>query len=331
MQGDENMLIACVAYQDGRKLGDITVDEISDYVQKPECFVWVALKDPEPEELDAMKQEFGLHELAVEDVRSHHQWPKIEEYDDSLFAVMHTVERKEDCTLEFGEVDVFAGPNYILSVRMRTTHGFKKVRERCEAEPPLLKQGSAFVLYALMDDIVDSYFNVLESMTAELEELEDRIFRPKEQTDSREIIEELYRFKRRLVVMRHHVGPLLEGVGKLMGGRVPRICEGMTTYYKDVYFHLERIVGAIEGRREMVITAIQVNLGMIALADSEITKRLGTFAAMFAVPTMIAGIYGMNFEHMPELHSQYGYPITICVIVVIEILLFRFFRRAKWI
>jgi magnesium transporter len=187
------------------------------------------------------------------------------------------------------------------------------------------------VLYALMDDIVDGYFSVLETMTAELEVLEDRIFSRQEGRDSRELIEDLYRFKRQLVVLRHHVGPLLEGVGKLTGGRVPGICEGMTAYFKDVYVHLERIVGAIEGRREMVITAIQVNLGMIALADSEITKRLGTFAAMFAVPTMIAGIYGMNFEHMPELHARFGYPIVIAAIVTIDFLLFRWFRKAKWI
>jgi magnesium transporter len=325
------MLVACVAYQDGRKLGDITVDEISDYVHRPECFVWVALKDPEPAELDAMRVEFGLHELAVEDVRAHHQWPKIEEYGDSLFAVMHTVELTEDGDLMFGEVDVFVGVNYVLTVRMRATRGFKKVRERCEKEPPMLRQGSAFVLYALMDDIVDGYFHVLETLTADLEVLEDRIFMRQENSESRELIEDLYRFKRRLVVLRHHVGPLLEGVGKLTGGRVPHICEGMTAYFKDVYTHLERIVGAIEGRREMVITAIQVNLGMIALADSEITKRLGTFAALFAVPTMVAGIYGMNFEHMPELHTQFGYPIVIGAIVVIDTLLFRWFRKAKWI
>ncbi|KND59685.1 Magnesium and cobalt transport protein CorA [Candidatus Burkholderia verschuerenii] len=322
------MLIACVAYQDGRKLGDISVEQISDYVEKPECFVWVALKDPEPHELDAMKEEFHLHELAVEDVHAHHQCPKIVEYGDSLFAVMHTVELLDDGTLRFGEVNVFVGRNYVLSVRMRTEHGFRKVRERCEHEPPLLKQGSAFVLYALLDDIVDGYFTVLETLNTELEALEDRIFAQQEQKEARAVIEDLYRFKRRLVVLRHHVGPLLEGVGKLTGGRVPQICEGMSTYFKDVYEHLERIVGAIEGRRETVITAIQVNLGMIALADSEVTKRLGTFAAMFAVPTMIAGIYGMNFEHMPELHTQYGYPI---VIAAIDTLLFRWFRKAKWI
>ncbi|MEM5373122.1 magnesium/cobalt transporter CorA [Paraburkholderia azotifigens] len=325
------MLINCVAYQDGRKLRDITIEQIGEYVKKPECFVWVALKEPDDDELDAMKEEFGLHELAVEDVRTHHQWPKIQEYGDSLFAVMHTLELQEDGSLLIGEVDVFVGVNYVLSVRMRTLHGFQKVRERCENEPTLLRQGSAFVLYALMDNIVDGYFLVLETITTELEELEDRIFRPQQVRESRAIIEELYRFKRRLVVLRHHIDPLLEGVARLTGGRVPRVCGGMTAYFKDVYFHLERISGAIEGRREMVITAIQVNLGMIALAESEITKRLASFAALFAVPTMIAGIYGMNFEHMPELHSQYGYPIIITVIFVIDLLLFRWFRKAKWI
>lgn len=325
------MLVNCVAYQDGRKLGDITVEQISDYVKKPECFVWVALKDPEPAELDAMKEEFGLHALAVEDVRAHHQWPKIEEYGDSLFAVMHTVEFQEDGSLLFGEVDVFVGANYVLSVRMRTQHGFQSVRERCENEPELLRLGAAFVLYALMDHIVDDYFSILEALTNELEEIEDRIFKPQQVNEARAIIEDLYRFKRRLVVLRHHIGPLLEGVGKLTGGRVPKVCDGMTDYFKDVYVHLERIVGAIEGRRELVITAVQVNLGMIALAESEITKRLGSFAALFAVPTMIAGIYGMNFEHMPELRSQYGYPVVIAAIVVIDIVLLRWFRKAKWI
>jgi magnesium transporter len=321
-------LINCVAYQDGRKLGDITTEQISEYVKKPECFVWVALKDPEEAELEAMKEEFGLHELAVEDVRAHHQWPKIQEYGESLFTVMHTVEIEPDGSLLIGEVDVFVGANYVLSVRMRTLHGFQKVRERCEHEPALLKQGSAFVLYALMDEIVDGYFLILEALTTELEELEDRIFKPQKLANSRAIIEDLYRFKRRLVVLRHHIGPLLEAVGKLTGGRVPRVCEGMTAYFKDVYVHLERIAGAIEGRREMIITAIQVNLGMIALTEGEVTKRLGSFAALFAVPTMIAGIYGMNFQNMPELHYAYGYPT---VIGAIDLFLLQWFRKANWI
>src|SRR5712664_2075304 len=169
------MLVACVAYQDGKKLADIRKDEISEYVKRPDCFVWVALKDPEPEELEEMRAEFDLHGLAVEDARHGHQRPKIEEYGNSLFAVLHVPElRGED--VQVGEVDIFVGPNYILSIRQRTEHGFVEVRERAEREPHLLKLGSGFVFYALMDNIVDRYFPVVDALEVELEEIEERIF-----------------------------------------------------------------------------------------------------------------------------------------------------------
>ncbi|MGH8782610.1 magnesium/cobalt transporter CorA [Paraburkholderia sp.] len=325
------MLINCAAYQDGRKLADIEIDDISVYVAKPECFVWVALKDPGPGELDVMKHEFGLHELAVEDVSNGHQRPKIEEYGESLFAVMHTVEMDDEGELTIGEVDVFVGKNYVLSVRNRTQHGFQQVRARCEREPQLLKEGSAFVLYALMDNLVDRYFPILEALGTEIEEIEDRIFEKHSLASSRGIIEDLYSLKRRLVIFQHHIAPLLESIGKLTGGRIPQMCVGMQAYFRDVYDHLERIVKTIEGRREMIVTAIQVNLGMISLAESEVTKRLGSFAALFAVPTMIAGIYGMNFQSIPELHYKYGYPICIASMLVVDVFLWWRFRRAGWL
>lgn len=325
------MLINCAAYQDGRKLADIEIDDISVYVAKPECFVWVALKDPGPGELEVMKHEFGLHELAVEDVRHGHQRPKIEEYGDSLFAVMHTIETDDDGEFVIGEVDVFVGSNYVLSVRRGTRHGFQEVRARCEREPQLLKEGSAFVLYALADNVVDRYFPILEAIGTEIEEIEDRIFDKHDLASSRAIIEDLYSLKRRLVMLQHHIAPLLEGISKLTGGRIPAICVGMQAYFRDVYDHLDRSVRTIEGRREMIVTAIQVNLGMIALAESEITKRLGTFAALFAVPTMIAGIYGMNFEHMPELRWTFGYPAVLLVIAAACSYLYWRFKRSGWL
>ncbi|WP_199543292.1 magnesium/cobalt transporter CorA [Paraburkholderia kururiensis] len=325
------MLINCVAYQEGRRLGTIDIEDVSEYVKKPDCFVWVALKDAEPEELDKMKEEFNLHDLAVEDVRHQHQSAKIEEYGESLFAVLHTVEMDDDGELVIGEVDVFAGPNYVLSVRSRTRHGFQAVRERCEREPELLKLGSGFVLYALIDHIVDGYFPVLEAMGLQLEEIEDRIFERHDLSASRGIIEDLYSMKRRLVVLQHHITPLLEAVSKLTGGRIPQLCTGMQAYFRDVYDHLERIVRAIDGRREMTVTAIQVNLGMISLAENEVTKRLGSVAALFAVPTMIAGIYGMNFQSIPELHYKYGYPICLAVMAAIDVVLWLRFRKAGWL
>jgi magnesium transporter len=326
-----SMLVNCVAYQEGRRLGTIDIEDVSEYVKKPDCFVWVALKDAQPEELDKMKEEFDLHELAVEDVRHQHQSAKIEEYGESLFAVLHTVEMDDDGELVIGEVDVFVGPNYVLSVRSRARHGFQAVRERCEREPELLKLGSGFVLYALIDHIVDGYFPVLEAMGRQLEEIEDRIFERHDLSASRGIIEDLYSMKRRLVVLQHHITPLLEAVSKLTGGRIPQLCTGMQAYFRDVYDHLERIVRAIDGRREMTVTAIQVNLGMISLAENEVTKRLGSVAALFAVPTMIAGIYGMNFQSIPELHYKYGYPVCIAVMVAIDIVLWLRFRKAGWL
>jgi len=325
------MLINCAAYQDGKKLADIEIHEISDYIAKPDCFVWVALKDPEPGELETMKEEFGLHELAVEDVRHGHQHPKIEEYGESLFAVLHTIEMDDDNELLIGEVDVFVGPNYVLSVRNRTLHGFQDVRARCERQPELLKAGAGFVLYALIDGIVDRYFPILQALGSKLEDIEDRIFEKHNLAASRAIIEDLYSLKRRLVSLQHHIAPLLESVGKLTGGRIPQICLGMSAYFRDVYDHLERIVRTIEGRREMIVTAVQVNLGMISLAENEVTKRLGAFAALFAVPTMIAGIYGMNFQSIPELHYAYGYPICLAAMLAIDVILWWRFKAAGWL
>jgi magnesium transporter len=321
------MLINCVAYQDGRKLADIAVEDISEYIDRPACFVWVALKDPSHEELAVMQGEFGLHELAVEDAQHGHQRPKIEEYGDSLFAVLHLIEIEGD-ELKIGEVDVFVGPNYVLSVRTGSTHDFLGVRARCEREPELLRQGSGFVFYALMDAIVDRYFPILDALEVELEGIERRIFAG---ASARSNIEALYGLKQKLMTLQHAVVPLQEAAGKLYGGRVPHVCAGTQEYYRDVYDHLVRISQSINSLREMVTTAIQVNLSLITLQENETTKRLAGYAALVAVPTMIAGIYGMNFKHMPELDWVWGYPLAITTMVGLDSLLFYRFRRAGWL
>jgi magnesium transporter len=321
------MLVNCAAYQDGKKLGDITKEEISDYVARPDCFVWVAMKDPDPAELEEMRQEFGLHELAVEDARNGHQRPKIEEYGESLFAVIQTLEFVND-ELATGEVDVFVGPNYILSVRLRTERGFASVRARCEREPELLKFGSAYVFYALMDAVVDRYFPILDSLESQLEAIEEQIFA---KHTARSNIEGLYLLKQKLMTLKHAVDPLMEAVGKLYGGRVPQICAGMGEYFRDVFDHLQRLHSSIEGIRDMQTTAIQVNLGMISLSETEVTKKLAAWAAIIAVPTMIAGIYGMNFKNMPELDWAWGYPVSIAVMLVLDVWLYLNFKKTKWL
>ena len=321
------MLVNCVAYQDGKKLADISIADISEYVVRPECFVWVALKDPDAAELAEMQSEFGLHELAVEDSRHGHQRPKIEEFGNSLFAVLHNPELAQD-ELNVGEVDIFIGPNYILSVRNNVEQGFAAVRERCEREPELLKHGSGFVFYALIDAVVDRYFPVLDKLEVELEQIEERIF---SSTAQRANIEALYALKRKLMKLQYAVVPLLEGVGKLYGGRVPQVCIGLSEYYRDISDHLIRIQQSITSLREMVITAISVNLSMITLHENQTTKQLAAYAALIAVPTLIAGVYGMNFEHMPELKWLFGYPIALALMLGIDMYLYRRFRKAGWL
>jgi magnesium transporter len=321
------MIVNCVAYQDGRKLTDIRVEEISEYLKRPGSFVWVALKDPSNEELETMRGEFDLHPLAVEDASHGHQRPKIDEYGDSLFAVLHIVEpRGED--MEIAELSIFAGPNYVLSVRKGTEHGFTAVRERAEREPELLRHGSGFVLYALMDNVVDRYFPVVDALEVELEHLESRIFSG---TTAQRNIEEIYHLKHRLMVLRHAVEPLIEVTYRLYGGRVPQVCMGLSEYFRDVYDHLVRINQSIDAARETVNTAIQVALAMVATGQGEITRRLAAYAALVAVPTMIAGIYGMNFRHMPELGWEWGYPLAIATMAAIDVVLFWRFRKAGWI
>jgi len=321
------MLINCVAYQDGKKLADIATKDISDYVSRPECLVWVALSNPDPEELAEMQEEFGLHALAVEDAHHGHQRPKIEEYGDSLFCVLQTVETAGE-ELSVGEVAIFVGPNYVLSVRSHSEQGFTGVRARCEREPHLLKHGSGFVLYALMDTVVDRYFPVLDTLEDELEHIEERIFAGR---SPRGNIEALYTNKRKLTVLKHAVEPLLEATSKLHGGRVPKICTDTQDYFRDISDHLVRINQSIDGLRDTVTTAISVNLSLITLHENETTKRLAAYAALLMVPTLIAGIYGMNFEHMPELKWTFGYPLSLAAMVGIDLYLFFRFRKTGWL
>src|SRR3954452_8021664 len=325
------MLINCVAYEEGRKLADIEKRDIRNYLQRPGCFVWVALRDATDDELaerqGERQDEFDLPPPAVEDARHGHQRPKIEEYGDLLFVVVNTVEVVGD-ELKVGEVDIFVGRNYVLSVRQHSEQGFLGVRARAEREPELLRNGAGYVLYALLDAVVDRYFPVLDAVETELESVEQQLFAAK---DPRANVESLYYVKQKLTTLKHVTGPMLEYSGKLLGGRVPQVCAGLGEYFRDVYDHLVRLNQSIDQARDTVATAIQVNLGLVQISDTEVTKRLAAYGALVAVPTMIVGIYGMNFEHMPELKWTYGYPLVMGIIAAIDSFLFWKFRRAGWL
>ncbi len=321
------MLINCVVYDEGVRLRDIAVDEIPAWRGQPGRFVWVALRDPDEAELTRMESLFGLHPLAVEDARHGHQRPKIDEYDDMIFGVVRLLEPR-DGELSEGEVCVFVGSDYVLSVRTHSEQGFLGVRARCEREPQLLRHGPGFVFYALMDAVVDRYFPVIEALETELEAVEARIFEPGAE---RRTIRELYRLKQKAGAIRHAVVPLLDAVGKLFGGRVPPVASSIEDYFRDVHDHLVRVSSAVDAVRDTIITAIQVNLAMVTIEQSDVSKRLAAWAAIFAAMTALAGIWGMNFETMPELKWRWGYPAALALMVSIALLLWRRFRRVGWL
>ena len=322
------MLINCVAYENGSKLADIPIAEISDYLRRPDCFVWVALKDATPEEMATMQKEFGLHELAVEDSLHGHQRPKVEEYGDTLFAVVHTVEMTPQDEIATGEVDIFVGPKFVLSVRNRSNQNLLQVRERSEREPQLLRHGPAFVFYALLDAVVDRYFPIIDRLETELEELENQMF---EAGTSQSNIQRLYELKRESGVVRHAVTPLIDAVHKLFSGRVPAVCENNREYFRDVFDHLLRMNGSLDNLRDTIGTAIQVNLAMVAIEESVVNKRLAAWAGIFAVISAFAGIWGMNFKNMPELEWHYGYPMALGTIAVVCVILYRQFKKSGWL
>ncbi|HUL64849.1 MAG TPA: magnesium and cobalt transport protein CorA [Burkholderiaceae bacterium] len=321
------MLINCVLYQDGKRIRDIPVDEIGQWIGRGDSFVWVALRDATNEELAAAQTQFDLPDLAIEDVRNGHQRPKIEEYGDTVFAVLHLIESSGH-DVNVGELAIFAGRDYVLSVRNRSEQGFLGVRARCEREPELLRYGSSFVLYALMDAVVDRYFPLIDAFEIELEAIEEKIF---DQGAARSNVQRLYALKHKVMILRHAVAPLSEAMTKLYGGRVPALCAQTQEYFRDISDHLYRINGGIDTIRDTISTAIQVNLAMVTIETGEVGKRLTGWAAIFAVATTIVGIWGMNFEHMPELKWEYGYVFALAVIAGVCGVMWYYFRRAKWL
>jgi magnesium transporter len=323
------MLINSAVYDDGRIVAEPGLDGVSEALEAQSGFVWIALRDPTDDELNRLQHELDLPPLAVEDARKGHQRPKVEEYGDMLFAAMHLLEAGPEGELLMGEVHVFVGPRFIVSVRHRSKQGFLGVRGRAEREPELLRLGPGYVFYALMDAVVDRYFPLIVAVEAELERLEATMFQPHQ--DRQAVVQQLFGLKLRLATLRHAVTPLLEVSSKLHGGRVPVVCKAMQDYFRDVYDHLLRIQASIDAARETIIAATQVNLTLVTIDESLVTKRLAAWAAIFAASTALAGIWGMNFEKMPELKWEFGYPMALGTIVLVSSVLYWRFKHLKWL
>jgi magnesium transporter len=322
-------VVNCVAYAKGRKIGDVDIADISEVLKQPDVCVWLGLYEPGSELMARVQQEFGLHELAIEDALTAHQRPKLERYGDCLFMALRTAQMDtERRRAAFGETHLFVGARYVVSVRHGASLSYAAVRNRCEANPGLLSMGPGFVLYAIMDFIVDQYFPVVDALEAELEQLEDVIFG--ERLD-RGASEAIYHLKRNLLELKRAVSPLVDICNRLVRFDLELIPEEVRPYIRDVYDHSVRINESVDTLRELLTSALEANLALIAAAQNESTKKLAAWAAIIAVPTMIAGIYGMNFEHMPELHWGFGYPIIMGLMVAACGGLYFRFKRSGWL
>jgi magnesium transporter len=317
-------VVNCCAYSKGVKSGDIPIDDISELIKVPDHFVWVGLHEPNHELLLKMQEEFHLHELAVEDALRAHQRPKLEHYGDAIFVVLRTAELVPNThEVVFGETHLFVGPRYLLSVRHASSLSFAAVRARCEANPDLLKQGPAFVLYALMDFIVDQYFPVID-----VEFLEERLFNDK---FDRLLTERIYVLKRRIIEVKRALIPLIDVCNQLTRFDQSLVQESTRLYFRDVYDHVMRLNEMTDALRDLLSAALEANLAMVSVAQSEVTKQLASYGAIIAVPTMIAGVYGMNFEHMPELKEVWGYPAVLVLIAVVCSFLYWRFKKSGWL
>lgn len=321
------MVMKCVAYRQGERLGEIPIEEISDVLQQDGTFVWLGLREPNEALLAKIQEEFGLHELAVEDARSAHQHPKLESYGDTLFLAMQTAHWVHD-KVQFGETHVFAGPRFLVSVRHGSPLGFGKVRERCECMPQRLAKGPGFVMYAIMDFVVDHYMPVVDGLQARLEKLEGEIFRNQY---NRETLEELYTLKRELMLVRGATAPLQDICNELMRFHEHIVPKDVRFYYRDIYDHTKRINQAIDSMREMLATAMQVHLALVTVRQNEVVKRLAGWGAILAIPTMVFSLYGMNFKHMPELEWVYGYPLALGSLTLACVVLYVRLKRIGWL
>ncbi len=321
-------VVNCAAYSSDGARRDISLDAISDVLAVDDgTFVWVGLYEPGEDILDKLQEEFGLHDLAVEDAHNAHQRPKVEAYGNSLFIAIHTAQTV-DSHIRFGETHLFVGPRYLVTVRHGASSSYAPARARMEREPDLLQHGPGAALYAVLDMVVDNFTPIVDEFSLGLNALEQHIFAEDFRKDT---VQKLYDLKRELTRLRMAVTPLQDILGQLARTRGGLIDEEIQLYFRDVLDHAVRINETTDTLREMLTAAMSVNLSLVTIRQGEVVKRLAGWAALLAAPTLIASWYGMNFVHMPELPGRYSYYTLIAITFVVCAVLFRRLKRAKWL
>ncbi|AEW97497.1 MULTISPECIES: magnesium/cobalt transporter CorA [Streptomycetaceae] len=329
----DGVIVDCAIYRGGHRTegpADFS-DALAQARADGDAYLWIGLHEPTPEEFDLVSSEFGLHPLAVEDALKAHQRPKLETYDDSLFLVLKPVGYAPDtCTVTSGELMVFVGDSFVVTVRHGETSALGEVRRRLEEAPEVLARGPSAVLYAVSDSVVDHYIDVSTQLLTDLEELEAEVFTPGG-SDSQGVAGRVYAFKRQVLEFRRCAAPLMQPMLRLTGADVPFVDRRTQPFFRDVADHLNRVNDQVEALDRLLSDILGAHLTQVGVRQNDDMRKISAWAAIAAVPTLIAGVYGMNFDHMPELHTRYGYPTVLVGMVVVCVVLHRFFKRRGWL
>jgi magnesium transporter len=323
------VIVDCAIYEDGRRRnGSVDIHHAYSACRQGGKFAWIGMYEPTEEEFDSLRREFDLHPLAVEDAIHAHERPKLEVFEGTVFIVLKTVRYVDSReVLEIGEILIFLGHDYILTVRHGKASALKPVRESLESDPELLKHGPGAVLHAIVDRVVDDYSPALDGLSEDIEQVENEVFSQNRTNPA----ERIYRLKREVLEFNHAAAPLVEPIDRLAKGHYEQVPPEVRAYFRDVNDHLIRVHEQLDGYRDLLTSILQANLAQVTVQQNDDVRRISAIVAILAVPTMLAGIYGMNFEHMPELGWSFGYPLVLAVMLTLCAVLYRFFRRAGWL
>ena len=321
------MIVDTAVYSNGKRTGPCSIEEARRACEERSGFAWIGILQPNAEEFESVTREFGLHHLAVEDAVNMHQRPKLERYGDLLFVVLRSARYADESeTVEFGEIHVFLGPDFIITVRHNPASRMSEVRERLENDPDLLRKGPPAVLYAIVDRVVDDYEPVIEGLENDIDEIEGQVF-----DGNAGVSRRIYELSREVIQFRRAVAPLSRVLDLLSQDSLPSPDPEVYRCLRDVHGHALKVGEQIEGFRELLSNILNVNLTLVSVDQNDQTKKISAWAAILIVPTIITGIYGMNFQVMPELSWSFGYPLALGLIVLISGLLYLNFKRSGWL
>jgi magnesium transporter len=323
------MIVDCAIYEDGRRRdGQVDLEHAYEERHDENAFVWIGLYEPTADEFDSLTQEFKLHPLAVEDAIHAHQRPKLEVFDEMVLLVLKTA-RYVDPTevVELGEVLIFLGHDYVITVRHGEASELKPVREALENDPERLRCGPGAVLHGILDRVVDDYAPAIDGLQADIDEVEAELFSGERSNPA----ERIYRLLREVLAFRRASAPLVDPLDKLASGHFEQVSPEIRDYFRDVNDHLIRAREQLDAMHDLLSSSLQANLAQVAVRQNEDMRRISAWIAIIAVPTAVAGIYGMNFEHMPELTWTFGYPLVLIAMLVACTVLYRYFKRAGWL